>query len=268
MKQTLYILLLFFSIEAYSQDKSVVVNFSPAFIYNSSLKINVDSIEFAIEELNFKEKEAIKEIDYRQIVQFFEKHKFDSQKDEVFGEDGVIVNGFLTGIDSINEFQFWSPNENTWNCNLSHLLITISEKSFVNDTTLHYLACLSEYFPFYTKKACLDCEVFSTETYFMCDTMPEFPNGIIGLKEYLKVSLQNSSVLQNYMEETTFYVSFVVLKSGKLTKIKMANKSNVNPQIANEIIKIVELMPRWKPGMLNGKLIDIQIMIPIKLNTE
>jgi protein TonB len=99
--------------------------------------------------------------------------------------------------------------------------------------------------------------------------MPKFPGGKNALEKYLEISLKESNLSTNYKDESIVYVSFVILKSGKLVDIKLANmekKQRISQKTEEKIIKIIESMPKWEPGILNGKVVNAQYFIPIKTN--
>ena len=99
--------------------------------------------------------------------------------------------------------------------------------------------------------------------------MPKFPGGKNALEKYLEISLKESNISPNYKDKSIVYVSFVVLKSGKLVDIKLANmkkKQRVSQKTEDKIIKIIESMPKWDPGILNGREVNTQCLIPIKTN--
>ena len=285
MKYIIPILIFPILLVSCSQVESIRTDFYPAFIVNSSLKINADSIELSVAELSFKETRAITKSDYKTLIKFLKEYDYRLLKEEdLRPEDGITVRGSLL-INSMNqEFDFVSPAKGTNDNELIQLLLSISERHFKNQTSLNYLSCLSEYFHFSLKYHCDSCETFSNsnislanegkmvtldnektqiEVYLICDTMPEFPGGINALKKYIVESTQNSENLQNYTEATIIYVSFIILKNGKLANIKIIR--NGNPKIEKEITRIFESIPKWEPGIIDSEPVNVEYVIPIKI---
>jgi hypothetical protein len=285
MKHHIAILIFCFLLVSCSQVENIKINFYPAFIHNSSLNINADSIELSITELSFKETKAISGADYKKIIKFLKKYERNITKDEdALIEDGITVIGSLIINGLKQEFDFVSPSKGTDNYELCQLLLSTSERHFKKQTSLNYLSCLSEYFSFSLKHHSDSCETFSysevplskegkmvrlnndstqIEVYLVCDTMPEFPGGSIALKKYLDDSSLNNEILQSNTEEIRIYVSIIVLKNGKVANIEF--RQNINSQVEKEIIKIFESMPTWKPGIIDGESVNVEYLIPIKV---
>jgi len=285
MKHLITILIFYFSLVSCSQVEHIKINFYPAFIHNSSLIINADSIELSISELSFKETKAVNEADYKKIIKFLKKYERNITKDEdALIEDGITVIGSLIINGLKQEFDFVSPSKGTDYNELCQLLLSISEKHLKKQTSLNYLSCLSEYFSFSLKHHSDSCETFSyseislnqegkmvkldndttqIEVYLVCDTMPEFPGGSMALKKYLDDSSLHNEILQTNTEETRIYVSIIVLKNGKVANIKI--RQNINSQVENVIIKMFESMPTWKPGIIDGESVNVEYLIPIKV---
>ena len=57
------------------------------------------------------------------------------------------------------------------------------------------------------------------------------------------------------------YVSFVVSKTGDVTEVKIAR--GVDPNLDKEAIRVVQKMPKWKPGKQRGKAVKVSYTVPI-----
>ena len=62
------------------------------------------------------------------------------------------------------------------------------------------------------------------------------------------------------------FVSFVVDKTGKVTKVKILR--GVDKYLDAEAVRVVKSMPKFKPGKQRGKAVNVQYNVPInfKLN--
>ncbi|MCW0483541.1 energy transducer TonB [Gaoshiqia sediminis] len=97
--------------------------------------------------------------------------------------------------------------------------------------------------------------------YFVVDEMPEFPGGNETLRSFL---LENV----NYPEEAKkdsitgkVFVSFVVDEAGKVIQIKI--EKGVDPLLDQEALRVVGLMPTWKPGKENGEVVKVRFNLPV-----
>lgn len=70
-------------------------------------------------------------------------------------------------------------------------------------------------------------------------------NSKLGSK-YLKIPKGSTSVKQ------TIKAIFVVNKNGELFDINIENINEVHPMLAEEVIRVLKLSPKWEPGYQNG----------------
>jgi periplasmic protein TonB len=62
--------------------------------------------------------------------------------------------------------------------------------------------------------------------------------------------------------EGTVYVSFVVDSLGKVRNPKLLR--GVGDELDKEALRVVNLMPIWTPGKINGNPVNVQYNIPIR----
>jgi periplasmic protein TonB len=63
---------------------------------------------------------------------------------------------------------------------------------------------------------------------------------------YLKIPKGSTSVKQ------TVKAIFVVNKNGELFDINIENLNEVHPMLAEEVVRVLKLSPKWEPGYQNG----------------
>lgn len=93
------------------------------------------------------------------------------------------------------------------------------------------------------------------------EVMPQFPDGEKGLKEYLATStvfIQDTLVGKKATVLVKFYVSY--LGDAKDPKIIKTD----NPSFDLQTFIIIDGMPKWTPGKINGKDVNCYITLPIK----
>ena len=101
-----------------------------------------------------------------------------------------------------------------------------------------------------------DNECFTT-----VDNMPEFAGGDAGLMEYIEKKKKYPASAKKQNITGTVYVSFIVEKSGYVTNVKVV--TGVNKKLDNEAVRVVKLLPRYKPGTQRGKKVRVKFTIPI-----
>lgn len=95
----------------------------------------------------------------------------------------------------------------------------------------------------------------------MVDVMPEFPGGTLGLMNYLMKNIKYPAICRKDGIQGRVAVSFFVNTDGAITDIELVNK--VHPALDAEAIRVISIMPKWKPGMVNGKPVRVRYTVPV-----
>jgi periplasmic protein TonB len=84
----------------------------------------------------------------------------------------------------------------------------------------------------------------------------EFPGGNKEFIKFLQKKLNGNIPTQNNAKKGlyTVIVSFVVNKDGTLSKI--TPETNHGYGMENEVIRVLQKSPKWKPGLQQGKLVS------------
>ena len=93
------------------------------------------------------------------------------------------------------------------------------------------------------------------------EKMPEFPGGPDALMTYLARNVRYPKAAQDSGIQGKVVVSFIVQKDGSLTDVKVAR--SVNPLLDAEAVRVVKAMPKWEPGIQDGKPVDVRFQVPV-----
>ncbi len=91
--------------------------------------------------------------------------------------------------------------------------------------------------------------------------LPEFPGGMVEFMKWLTKNLRYPPVAQRSKIQGTCRVSFIVNIDGSISDVKL--ERGFNQMCENEALRVVKLMPKWKPGIDEGKPTRTKIVIPI-----
>ncbi len=98
-------------------------------------------------------------------------------------------------------------------------------------------------------------------TFTMVEEMPQFPGGVEALKTYVAASMKYPVIaLENGIHGQVF-VKFVVDKTGNITNARISR--GVDPSLDKEALRIVNSLPKWKPGKQNGEAVDVAYEMPV-----
>jgi len=91
--------------------------------------------------------------------------------------------------------------------------------------------------------------------------LPEFPDGKQHLSKYLKKNLNYPPKAFDDHVQGTVTASFVVEKDGRISNIKIIK--GIGSGCDEEVIKLLENMPKWSPGELEGEPVRVRGNIPV-----
>ncbi|MDR0891250.1 MAG: M56 family metallopeptidase [Mediterranea sp.] len=105
------------------------------------------------------------------------------------------------------------------------------------------------------------------ETVFtVVETMPKFYGGKAALMRYLSQHVKYPTIAQTNNEQGTVQVQMVVGRDGRVSDVKVAR--SVSTALDAEAMRVVSNMPRWEPGMQNGKAVAVMYTLPIEFKLD
>lgn len=96
----------------------------------------------------------------------------------------------------------------------------------------------------------------------VAEQMPEFPGGMPALLEYLKTEIRYPKKCREAGVEGWAIITFVVKKNGKAKSFEVARSSG-NKLLDKEAMRVIKKMPKWTPGMHEGKNVNVMFALPI-----
>lgn len=93
--------------------------------------------------------------------------------------------------------------------------------------------------------------------YQVVEEMPEFPGGMPVLMEFIQKNLRHDKA----EKRERVIIQIVVDKKGNATNPVVLQSTN--PMLDKEALRIVGLMPKWKPGRLAGKNRNVKFVFPV-----
>jgi TonB family protein len=108
-------------------------------------------------------------------------------------------------------------------------------------------------------------EVMNTDSIFtfdMVEEKPQFPGGERKMMEFIKNNLKYPVLAQEMGYQGTVIVNFVVREDGKIFLTKVLK--GISWDLDAEALRIIKIMPDWKPGKVEGKPVKVSFIIPLK----
>ena len=110
-----------------------------------------------------------------------------------------------------------------------------------------------------TEAAAQDEKVFT-----VVEEQPEFNGGYDAMMAFIRENLRYPADARQQGVEGTVYVSFIVETDGRVTSPKIIR--GISPACDDEVVRIMELMPKWKPGKQSGQDVRVRFVLPIKFS--
>ncbi len=92
------------------------------------------------------------------------------------------------------------------------------------------------------------------------EDMPSFPGGQAELTKFLSNNLKK----QTEGIEGTVYASFIVNEDGSITEAKILR--GLGKSYDDDVLRVINLMPKWIPGKQSGKAVATLFNIPVKFS--
>lgn len=93
------------------------------------------------------------------------------------------------------------------------------------------------------------------------EQLPEFPGGMSHFMQWLNTALRYPATAKTKKIQGTVMVSFVVEKDGRTTNHKLVKTAN--NMLDAEAMRVIRMMPKWKPAQDHGKNCRSVVAVPI-----
>ena len=87
-----------------------------------------------------------------------------------------------------------------------------------------------------------------------------------GLMQYLSKNIKYPTIAQENGTQGRVTVQFVVNKDGSIVDAKVVR--SVDPYLDKEALRVINTMPKWKPGMQRGKPVRVKFTVPVMFRLQ
>ena len=103
--------------------------------------------------------------------------------------------------------------------------------------------------------------VQAQKVYEIVEEMPQFPGGMRACMEFLANNVKYPAAAQEMGIQGKVVTSFVVNTDGTIVDVKIVR--SVSPELDQETLRVISLMPKWKPGTQKGKPVRVKYTLPL-----
>jgi protein TonB len=104
------------------------------------------------------------------------------------------------------------------------------------------------------------------EIFQVVEEMPEFPGGMGECMKFLGKNIKYPTISQENGVQGKVIVQFVVNKDG--TVVDPVVVRSVDPYLDKEALRVINSMPKWKPGKQRGKPVRVRYTVPVTFRLQ
>ena len=97
--------------------------------------------------------------------------------------------------------------------------------------------------------------------YDVVGSMPQFPGGTGGMTKFLMMNIKYPKTAHDANIQGRVIASFIIGKDGSVSDAKIIR--SVSPDLDAEALRVINMMPKWTPGMEAGKPVTVRYTIPV-----
>lgn len=97
--------------------------------------------------------------------------------------------------------------------------------------------------------------------FHIVEDLPQFPGGAVEFMKWLTRNLRYPLAAERQKIEGKVVVQFIVNRDGPVANIKVVK--SLHPYCDSEAMRVMRMMPRWKPGIQADKPCRTMVSIPI-----
>lgn len=98
------------------------------------------------------------------------------------------------------------------------------------------------------------------------EEMPEFEGGTEALLMFLRDNITYPERCKEEEIQGRVIVTFVVNKDGSIVEPEVVK--SVDPDLDAEALRVVSMMPAWKPGKQKGEAVRVRYTVPVNFRLK
>ncbi len=104
-------------------------------------------------------------------------------------------------------------------------------------------------------------EEVTDEIFVVVEENPEFPGGQTAMMKFLGDNIKYPVIAQENGIQGRVICNFVVERDGSITDVQVVR--GVDPSLDREAVRVIQSMPKWKPGKQRGAPVRVRFTLPV-----
>ncbi len=112
------------------------------------------------------------------------------------------------------------------------------------------------------QKTVVSQKVQRVEVFMVVENMPEYPGGNEAMFAFFAKNMKYPADAQKNKVQGRVIVTFIVDKDGAITDVQVVKPAY--PSLDAEAVRLVKMMPKWKPGTQRGVPVRVKFTLPVQ----
>ena len=109
-------------------------------------------------------------------------------------------------------------------------------------------------------------EVEEQQIFQVVEEMPEFPGGMAECLKFIGKNIKYPTIAQENGVQGRVIIQFVVNQDGSI--VDPVVMRSVDPYLDKEALRVIKMMPKWKPGKQRGKAVRVKYTVPVTFKLQ
>jgi protein TonB len=129
---------------------------------------------------------------------------------------------------------------------------------------------LTSFFSLSQAPTSMSTDTTNAQIFETVDVEAEFPGGADSLRKFIFDNINMDSILEFSDKEmhNKVYVRFVVNQYGDVDQVAIDRAGDYCPPCNKEALRLVKSMPKWSPGIVDGRTVSMYFRIPIIFSVQ
>ncbi len=103
--------------------------------------------------------------------------------------------------------------------------------------------------------------------FIVAEVEPEFPDGQNAIYKFISSNLNYLVYPVKKKSRVEFIVTFIIEKDGSITNPSFEGDNRYDV-IKEELIEVINIMPKWKPASQNGREVRFRYVLPLYIELD
>jgi protein TonB len=99
------------------------------------------------------------------------------------------------------------------------------------------------------------------EVFVVVEEMPSFPGGDTELMKFIYDNIQYPEIAKENNIQGRVIIRFCVTYKGGVDQVQVLK--GVDPALDNEAVRVIKMLPTWRPGKQGGKAVNVWYSVPV-----